>query len=76
MLLEVVESLSFITMYNGLVPTSPRTQSFLNITFMSPELIGVIDLWKVINEESLSEHQYIFFSLKTNISQTRLKREW
>lgn len=62
-LLEMAESLSLTIINDGKVPTFPRAKSFLDLTFASQGAFGKINIWKVLEQETLSDHQYVFFKM-------------
>jgi len=63
-LLDMVESLNLIILNDGRTPTFPRGNSFLDLTFATPAIIRKLGTWEVLEEESMSDHQYVFCSLK------------
>lgn len=63
-LLDTVESLNLVILNDGKTPTFPRGNSFLDLTFATPGIIRKLGTWEVLEEESMSDHQYVFYSLK------------
>lgn len=63
-LLDMAESLNLVILNDGRTPTFPRGNSFLDLTFATPGIIRKLGTWEVLEEESMSDHQYVFYSLK------------
>nr|CAI5837299.1 unnamed protein product [Callosobruchus analis] len=59
--------MNMVVMNDGLLPTFSRrtSQSFIDVTFATQELAKNISKWEVLDEESLSDHRYIYFEVNT-----------
>ncbi|KAI8129373.1 Retrovirus-related Pol polyprotein from type-1 retrotransposable element R1 [Lucilia cuprina] len=65
---EMIASLGLIVYNNGFAPTfcGGRGSSIIDITFGSPELCNNALKWEVLDELTLSDHQYISFNVDRN----------
>ncbi|KAI8126689.1 putative 115 kDa protein in type-1 retrotransposable element R1DM [Lucilia cuprina] len=69
---ELIASLGLIVFNNGNCPTfiGGRGSSIIDITFGSPDLCNQAMEWKVLDDLTLSDHQYITFNIdRRNIAQ-------
>nr|CAH7729997.1 unnamed protein product [Callosobruchus chinensis] len=59
--------MDMVFMNDGLLPTFSRraSQSFIDVTFSTQEVSKNITKWEVLDEESLSDHRYIYFEMNT-----------
>nr|CAI5847758.1 unnamed protein product [Callosobruchus analis] len=66
-LCEWLATMDMVVMNDGLLPTFSRrtSQSFIDVTFATQELAKNISKWEVLDEESLSDHRYIYFEVNT-----------
>jgi exonuclease III len=48
-------------------------QSSIDLTIISPEMIGLITDWDVLDEETTSDHKYISFKLNEKFEKTKYK---
>lgn len=73
-MLEMAESLNLVVLNDGRVPTFPRANSFLDLTLASPGIIRKIGTWEVLEDETMSDHQYVFYNLRATVSNTQIVR--
>jgi len=67
----MAESLNLVVLNDGKTPTFPQWNSFLDLTFATPGIISKIGTWEVLDDESMSNHQYVFYSLKVTKRNTQ-----
>lgn len=73
----MAESTNLVVINDGMVPTFSRGSSFLDLTLATPDIIQKIGSWEVLETESLSDHQYILYTLTLPKRTTRAARnEW
>ncbi|KAL1446556.1 hypothetical protein WDU94_003615, partial [Cyamophila willieti] len=67
-LAEWINSQNLYILNRGTTPTFRRNDqhSIIDITLASEALAGKVEGWRVLEEESLSLHQYIYFELDPN----------
>jgi len=62
--LDMAESLNLVILNDGRTSTFPRGNSFLDLTFATPGIIRKLGTWVLLEEETMSDHQYVFYSLE------------
>ncbi|KAL4097640.1 hypothetical protein QTP88_022383 [Uroleucon formosanum] len=70
----MAESRNLVVINDGMVPTFPRGSSFLDLTLATPDIVQKIGSWEVLETESLSDHQYILYTLTSPKRTTRAAR--
>jgi len=70
----MAESSSLVVINDGIVPTFPRGNSYLDLTWTTLNLVRKIGSWEVLEIESLSDHQYVIFNLKLPERKTQAVR--
>ncbi|XP_015377064.1 PREDICTED: uncharacterized protein LOC107171339 [Diuraphis noxia] len=73
-LLEFAESLNLVLLNDGKVPTFPRANSFLDLTLVTKGIMRKIGSWGVLEDESLSDHQYVFFNTRMPVSSVQTEK--
>lgn len=73
-LLEMAESLNLLVMNDGKTPTFPRGNSFLDLTMATPGVSKKFGKWVVLEQETMSDHQYILFKLNGTDRRPTAKR--
>ncbi|KAK9708077.1 Endonuclease-reverse transcriptase [Popillia japonica] len=65
---EWIAALNLVVQNTGLTPTFVRgeTQSFIDVTLSTPKIAARVMDWQVFEEESLTEHRFISYVVKTN----------
>lgn len=71
---ELIASLGLIVCNNGTSPTfrGTRGNSIIDVTFGSPNLYSETMDWKVLEDITLSDHQYITFNINYRISEQNM----
>lgn len=73
-LMEIVESFNLVVLNDGKVPTFPSANSFLDLTLVTKGIMRKIGSWEVLEDESLSDHQYVFFNTRTTVSRVQTEK--
>ncbi|KAI5754639.1 hypothetical protein M8J77_010224 [Diaphorina citri] len=71
---ELLAEINFIILNRGNTPTFVRNQSesFIDVTFCTPSLVSTIEQWEVLDEENLTDHGNIKYTLSLN---TRVQKK-
>lgn len=74
---ELIHALSLVVCNSGNNPTF-KTSSTIDVTFASPGLADRISEWGVLDVESLSDHHYVQFIIRTDPSSSTVppKTKW
>lgn len=79
-LVEWLSALDMVVINEGNRPTFERrgASSFIDITSATRGTAAKISNWEVLEEESLSDHKYIFFEIKTagHTHKARERKKW
>lgn len=81
-LLDITENMQLVPVNQGSSPTFVRgkTETHIDITFMTPDIIKDIRTWKVLDDYVHSDHRCILFDLllgdKHNKEGTQIENRW
>ncbi|XP_060877700.1 uncharacterized protein LOC132950311 [Metopolophium dirhodum] len=73
-LIEIVESLNLLVLNDGKVPTFPHVNSFLDLTLVAKGITRKIGSWEVLEQESLTDHQYVFFNTRMTLRSVQTEK--
>lgn len=74
---EWLDQLNMIVANSGNKPTFERghSSSVLDVTMATERMGGRISKWEVLEEESLSDHNYIYFEIKEEMGRATTRKE-